>query len=148
MRRELIEPGEETLRAIHRLTDNSPIAKWFGLSPGLEDGRHVYRLTFAEAHIGNPVIRALHGGVISAFLEYTSRLEILSRHHNEARARSISVHTSYLRGARDQDLFVAVDVQRTGRRVAFVEARGWQTEPSAPVASAHIALRLFEDETS
>jgi acyl-coenzyme A thioesterase PaaI-like protein len=146
MRRELADPSEETLARIQAIAADSPMATWFGLIPTLEDGRHLYRLSFAEPHIGNPVIRALHGGVISAFLEYTARLEILSRHPRDVSARSISVHTSYLRGSRDQDLNVAVEVQRTGRRIAFVEARGWQSEPSALVASAQIALRLFEPD--
>jgi uncharacterized protein (TIGR00369 family) len=117
---------------------------WLGTQISLGDGEHLYRLRFNEAHIGNPVIRALHGGVISSFLQYAATLEVLSRHPEGAKARAISVHTSYLRGSHDQDMEVAVSVQRVGRRVAFVEARGWQGDRDRAVASAQIALRMLE----
>lgn len=145
MKRELLEYSEGTRERALTIAEASAMGQWFGTQVRLEDGEQLYRLTFDEPHIGNPVIRALHGGVISAFLEYAATLEVLSRAPESVRARSISVHTSYLRGARDQDMDVAVQVQRVGRRIAFVEARGWQGERDNAVASAQIALRMFED---
>ncbi|MEM6913823.1 MAG: PaaI family thioesterase [Pseudomonadota bacterium] len=145
MSRELLTPGPETLVRIKDLTADSPISKWFGLETSIEDGEHRYKLTFDEPHIGNPVIRALHGGVISAFLQHAATLEVLSRVGGTVKAKSISVHTSYLRGARDQDFIAAVKIERIGRRIAFVEARGWQGSSDEAVGSAAIALRLFED---
>ncbi|MEO1043250.1 MAG: PaaI family thioesterase [Pseudomonadota bacterium] len=145
MSRDLLTPGPETLARIKDLTDESPISSWFGLETSLEDNEHRYKLTFDEPHIGNPMIRALHGGVVSAFLQHAATLEVLSRIGPQVKARSISVHTSYLRGARDQDFVAAVSIERIGRRIAFVEARGWQGSPDETVGSAAIALRLFED---
>ena len=146
MKRELLPPSPETISAIESRVSASAMGAWFGAKVSLEDGEHLYRLTFDEPHIGNPVIRALHGGVISAFLEYAATLEVLSRLSGDVTCRSISVHTSYLRGSRDQDLLVSVDVQRIGRRIAFVEARGWQDDRERTVGSAQIALRLFEGD--
>lgn len=146
MRRELLPPSEETLAKVLAHREEDAIARWFGLGARIEDGAHRYRLTFDEPHIGNPVIRALHGGVISAFLEYCAKLEVLSRSEGDVKVRSISVHTSYLRGSRDQDLDVLIKVERVGRRIAFLEARGWQGDRDQPVATADIALRRFEDE--
>lgn len=145
MRRELLDVSDETLARIETLRNGSAMGDWFGTRLRREGSEHLYELTFAEAHIGNPVIRALHGGVISAFLEYAATLEILGRIDDTVRARSISVHTSYLRGSRDADFTAAVSVQRVGRRIAFAEARGWQGDRDRAVASAQIALRLFED---
>ncbi|MEM0927957.1 MAG: PaaI family thioesterase [Pseudomonadota bacterium] len=145
MSRDLLAPGPETLQRIEELTANSPISEWFGLVTGVENGEHRFRLTFDEPHIGNPVIRALHGGVISAFLQHAATLEVLSRVGPGVKARSISVHTSYLRGARDQDFVASVKIERIGRRIAFVEARGWQGSEDEAIGSSAIALRLFED---
>ncbi|GGY39768.1 PaaI family thioesterase [Parvularcula lutaonensis] len=145
MRRDLLDVSEETLARARALVEGSNIGAWFGTRISIENGEQRYRLTFDEPHIGNPVIRALHGGVISAFLQYAATLEVLSRTPEPLRARSISVHTSYLRGSRDVDLDVAVSVQRVGRRIAFVEARGWQGDREREVASAQIALRVFEE---
>ena len=145
MSRELLTPGAETVAKIQQLSKDSPMANWFGLKVEAKDDQHLYHLTFAEPHIGNPIIRALHGGVISAFLQHAATLEVLSRTQHSLRARSISTHTSYLRGSRDQDFTVAVQIQRIGRRIAFLEAQGWQGDRDATVASAAIALRLFEN---
>ncbi|MEO1659299.1 MAG: PaaI family thioesterase [Pseudomonadota bacterium] len=145
MSRELLTPGPETLKRVEELTADSPMSKWFGLVTTVENDEHRFKLTFDEPHIGNPVIRALHGGVISAFLQHAATLEVLSRVGLSVKARSISVHTSYLRGARDQDFTAAVKIERIGRRIAFVEARGWQGAEDQTVGSAAIALRLFED---
>jgi uncharacterized protein (TIGR00369 family) len=144
MRRDLLDVGDETVKRALALTEGSAMAAWLGTEVSLGEGEHLYRLRFDEAHIGNPVIRALHGGVISAFLQYAATLEVLSRTPEPTRARTISVHTSYLRGSRDLDLEVAVEVQRVGRRIAFVEARGWQGDRDRAVASAQIALRMLE----
>ncbi|MCQ8185744.1 PaaI family thioesterase [Parvularcula maris] len=144
MKRDLLDASDETVAKAVALTEGSAMAAWLGTKVSLGEGEHLYRLTFDEAHIGNPVIRALHGGVISAFLQYAATLEVLSRSPQPATCRTISVHTSYLRGSRDQDLEVSVAVQRVGRRIAFVEARGWQGERDKAVASAQIALRMME----
>ncbi|NNU16387.1 PaaI family thioesterase [Parvularcula sp. ZS-1/3] len=143
-RRDLLDVSDETVAKALELAEASAMGQWFGTKVSIDEGEQRYRLTFDEPHIGNPVIRALHGGVISAFLQYASTLEVLSRAPTPVQARTISVHTSYLRGSRDQDLLVSVDVQRVGRRIAFVEARGWQDDRDRAVASAQIALRMFE----
>jgi acyl-coenzyme A thioesterase PaaI-like protein len=145
MSRDLLPPSPETLAAAEERVAASAMGRWLGTVITLDDARHLYRLTFAEPHIGNPVIRALHGGVISAFLQYAATVEVLSRAPEPIRCRTISVHTSYLRGSRDQDLLASVSVKRLGRRIAFVEARGWQDDEDNAVASAQVALRLFED---
>lgn len=145
MKRELLDASDETVARAQAMVEQSAMGQWLGTKIVNEGGEQVYTLTFNEPHIGNPIIRALHGGVISAFMEYCATLEVLSRAPTDVNVRSISVHTSYLRGSRDQDFTVAVAVQRVGRRIAFVEARGWQGDPKKTVASAQIALRMFED---
>lgn len=145
-RRELLAVSPETLANAQGLVEASAMGAWFGTTIALEDDEHRYRLGFDEPHIGNPLIRALHGGVISAFLQYSATLDVLSRSDRPLRARTISIHTSYLRGSVDRDLLVSVAVQRIGRRIAFVEARGWQDSPDRAVASSQIALRLFEED--
>lgn len=145
MRRELLDVSPRTCEAARSLVAGSAMGAWLGTKVSVDGGEHIYRLTFSEPHIGNPVIRALHGGVISAFLQYASTLEVMSRTPESISCRSISVHTSYLRGSRDEDFLAAVEIQRVGRRIAFVEARGWQADRDKTIASAQIALRLFEN---
>ncbi|MEM1409815.1 MAG: PaaI family thioesterase [Pseudomonadota bacterium] len=146
MKRELAPVSEDTVKRAAALAKPSAVGAWFGTRVELAGNEHLYRLTFDEPHIGNPIIRALHGGVISAFMEYSARLEVLSRLENDIPMRSISVHTSYLRGSHARDFTTAISVKRMGRRIAFVEASGWQGEREELVATAQIAFRLLNDE--
>ena len=142
----LKDPDEGSLADIAAYRERSAMARWLDRSATIEDGRLLYRLGFAERHVGNPVIRALHGGVISTLLETAGTLEVVTRRTKPLRVRTISVHVNYLRGARDQDMLARVQVARMGRRIAFLEATGWQTTEEEPVARAAIALRVFEGE--
>ena len=75
-----IAPYRETAAA--RITERiatSPMHQWLGMSVAEAEGALTYKLTFAEDHIGNPIIRALHGGVISSFLESCAWLDLYGR---------------------------------------------------------------------
>ncbi len=53
---------------------SSPIARW--LQAELTPRENVYRMRFAERHIGNPFVRALHGGVVGSMMEFSALLEM------------------------------------------------------------------------
>ena len=128
----------DTVRAaVVAYRERSAMGRWLDVSA---DG-DLFRLTFHERHIGNPLIRALHGGVISAFLETCATLTVTAG--TELSVRTISTHINFLRGAVDRDMLARVQVARRGRRIAFVEATGWQTDEAEPVARAAIALRVL-----
>ena len=124
----------------------SGMAQWLNISVARDGDDLTYRLGFAEDHIGNPVIRALHGGVISSFLESCARLELLARLPDGTAVRTTSVHTSYLRSSRAEDMLADIQVHRIGRRFAFLEATGWQGEAGNVVARAAIGIRVLRDE--
>lgn len=146
MRAELGQADDAALSLAQGHIDASAMAAWLQLSAELSGDTLRYRLAFGEQHIGNPVIRAMHGGVVATLLETAATLEIKSRAPAIERIRTISCHVNYMRGAVDKDMTAAVTVMRLGRRIAFCEATGWQTSPDEPVARAAIALRLFTDE--
>ena len=123
--------------AVEAYRTRAAMGRWLDLS--VEDD--LFRLTFHERHIGNPMIRALHGGVISAFLETCATLAVTAG--TDTAVRTISTHINFLRGAVDRDMMARVQIARRGRRIAFVEATGWQTDEAEPVARAAIALRIF-----
>ena len=143
MRPTLREPDGAALDAVRARIKRGAMAAWLQLSADLEDGALRYRIAFGEQHIGNPVIRAMHGGVVASLLETAATLEVMGRTDPAVRLRTISCHVNYLRGAVDKDMTAAVTVSRLGRRIAFCEATGWQTTPDEPVARAAVALRVF-----
>lgn len=143
MRPALRQADEAALATAQDRLAGSAMARWLQLRAELEGGALLYRLTFGEQHIGNPLIRAMHGGVVATLLETAATLEVTARAAPAVRVRTISCHVNYLRGAVDQDMDASVTVQRLGRRIAFCEATGWQTTRDEPVARAAVALRVF-----
>ena len=118
----------------------SPIAQWLGFSVVECDRERVYRLAFNETHIGNPAIRALHGGVIAAFLELAMQTELKSC--GPSLAGTVNVAIDYVSSSRAEDMTARVRILRMGRRLAFLEAEGRQADGTRLVAIARACLKL------
>ncbi|MCA8888246.1 MAG: PaaI family thioesterase [Parvularculaceae bacterium] len=129
------------LDLIRDFIDGAPIARWLGIRVDDAAGERTYQLTFDEAHIGNPAIRALHGGVIAAFLEFAMQAELVAAGAGKTVA-STNVSIDYLTSSRAEDMQAKVRVRRKGRRIAFLEATGWQGDETRPVAIATACIRL------
>jgi uncharacterized protein (TIGR00369 family) len=105
-----------------------PYARW--LDVRLEGGLAV--LPFAERLIGNPVLPALHGGVVASFLE----LAALARLDAEGRrARTIDITVDYLRPARPVTTWAEARILKLGRRAANLAVEAWQEDRTAPIAA-------------
>ena len=122
--------------------DKSGMAKWLGFSAQLKNSELAYHLTFNEAHIGNPAIRALHGGAIAAFLEFAAQCELVHRLDTGVAIKTINSDFNYLASSRAQDMDGSAVVTRLGRRIAFVEATGGQQSQDRPVAKAMFRFRI------
>ncbi len=118
----------------------SPIAEWLGFSSDGAGEDRRYRLAFNEAHIGNPAIRALHGGVIAAFLELAMQSELRAMGRDPD--ATVNVAVDYVASSRAEDMTAQVRVVRIGRRLAFLEAEGRQADGARLVAVARACLKL------
>lgn len=126
---------------IQAIADAIPHARFLGLKTEIaveDDGaRLVTCLPHDPKHIGNPLLPALHGGVVAAFLELTGALELLWRLESEALPRSINITVDYLRPARPQPLHASGIITKLGRRVANVRVEAWQEDATRPIAHGH-----------
>lgn len=123
----------------------SAMADWIGVE---KTGReNVYVMRFAERHIGNPFVRALHGGAVGAMIEIAAEIE-LGRLQPDCAVELASSAVDYLRVTKDADLYARVEVVRVARRVAFLSVWCWQDGEDTPVAHGHCTLRLFAAETA
>ncbi len=122
------------------MTAASPIAAWLGFSSQIAGEDRLYRLAFNETHIGNPAIRALHGGVIAAFLELAMQSELRANGHTPE--ATVNVTIDYVASSRAEDMTARVRVIRIGRRLAFLEAEGFQADGARLVAIARACLKL------
>ena len=94
-------------------------------------------LPFQDTLVGNPLIPALHGGAVGAFLEVVASASLLVSQPMARLPRPIDVAIDYLRPARAQDVYARAIVARSGRRVAHVRVEAWQGRTEAPVATLH-----------
>lgn len=127
---------------VREFVDGSPIASWLGFDAEIIDDAAFYRLAFQEEHIGNPAIRALHGGVVAAFLEFAAQCELLREIGGDAAFRTVNTDVNYIASTRAQNMTSAASVLRVGRRIAFVEAMGWQESRERPVAKGTFRIRI------
>lgn len=94
-------------------------------------------LPYTDTLVGNPLIPALHGGAIGAFMEITASAGLLAASDLAALPKPIDVAVDYLRPGRPGDVYGRATITRQGSRVANVRVEAWQTKRSAPIATLH-----------
>jgi uncharacterized protein (TIGR00369 family) len=112
----------------------SPYVRFLGMKAELEDGVVTGVLPFSQPLIGNPMLPALHGGVLGAFMEMTALAQLAVNEPSRKRPKTIDVTIEYLRPGRALDTFARADLRKVGRRIANVHVECWQEDPSQPVA--------------
>lgn len=119
------------------LAEAIPYARFIGVRFGLKDGQLTATLAYSPHLIGNPMLPALHGGVIGAFLEHTALIHLMWDGDTQGVPKTIDVTVDYLRSGRPVDTFARASITKHGRRVANVRAEAWQDDPARPIAAIH-----------
>lgn len=129
---------------IARLVDAIPYSRFMGISMVHVAGELLGALRFGEHLIGNPMLPAIHGGVLAALLESTAIFQLMWETEAIVLPKTITLTVDYLRPGRAQDTWARGILTRQGRRVANVRVEAWQDDRSRPiaVASAHLLLKL------
>jgi len=115
----------------------APYVAKFGVRLELMGDELTGILPYQEDLVGNPLIPALHGGAVSAFLEIIASASLISNQSLVRLPKPINITVDYLRPAKAADVYARAIVARSGRRVANVRAEAWQGRHSAPVATLH-----------
>ena len=114
-----------------------PYVKWLGLSATREGEELITTMRYSEQLIGNPALPALHGGTLGALMESAAIFELLWRAETVVLPKTITLTIDYLRSGGPVDTYARGIITRQGRRVANVRMEAWQTDRTAPVATAH-----------
>jgi uncharacterized protein (TIGR00369 family) len=114
-----------------------PYAQFLGLRASLAGDEMTLILPYSEHLIGNPLVPAIHGGVLGALLEITALAQLSIAQGLARRPRPIDVAIDYLRSGRPVETYARAKVRRLGRRVANVQAEAWQEARERPIASLH-----------
>ncbi len=92
-------------------------------------------LPYSEHLIGNPLLPALHGGVIGGFMELTAVIQLSIAQPGARMPKPIDVTVEYLRSGRPRTTFARAHVKKVGRRIANVQVEAWQDERANPIAA-------------
>jgi len=117
--------------------DMIPYAQFLNISIDQKGNELTTIMRFDTKIIGNPVLPALHGGAIGAFLETTSIIQVAFETGITAVPKPIGLTIDYLRSGRPVDTFARAQITKQGRRVATVYAEAWQEDRSRPITAAH-----------
>lgn len=116
---------------------SSPYVKTLGVRFDDHGDELTGTLPYHEALVGNPLIPALHGGAIGAFMEITASAGLLAATRLLALPKPIDISVDYLRPGKPKDVYARASVTRQGSRVANVRVEAWQDRRAAPVAALH-----------
>jgi uncharacterized protein (TIGR00369 family) len=127
----------------------SPYVDFLNVRQGTSlDATPLFRMPFKAELIGNPVLPALHGGVLAGFAETAMVLHLITTMGlgDGTPPRGVDFSIDYQRSARPVDTFAQATMVRQGSRVALVQVSLWQDDPQRPVASARGHFLLPRDE--
>ncbi len=114
-----------------------PYATFLGVRAELKGDELTLVLPYSEHLVGNPVLPALHGGVVAALMELTAITQLAITSNSTRFPKTIDVGFDYLRSGRPIDTYARAKVIKVGRRIANVQAEAWQRERAQPIAAMH-----------
>lgn len=132
---------------LNRFVESIPYAHFLGISVDQKGNEITTVLKFDPMLIGNPLLPALHGGVIGAFLEMTAIIQVAYETGSAKIPKPIGLTIDYLRSGKPVDTYARAHITKQGRRVMTVQAEAWQEDRARPIASAHghFLLRAQEE---
>jgi uncharacterized protein (TIGR00369 family) len=123
-----------------------PYVRFLGMRVELAGDEMTAVLPFRQSLIGNPILPALHGGAIGAFMELTALAQLSLAAPGNRVPKTIDITIEYLRSGRAQDTYARAILRKVGRRVANVQVEAWQDSRSQPIAglTGHFLMRNEE----
>ena len=112
-----------------------PYCRHLGISAEVRDDKLVLVMPFVDHLIGNPMLPAIHGGVIGSLLETAALAEIIWETRGVKMPKPVDITVDYLRSGRALTSYARARIAKQGRRVVNVHAEMWQDDESKPIAA-------------
>lgn len=113
-----------------------------GITARREGDSVLLTMPFANHLIGNPMIPALHGGVIGSLLETAAIAQVIFETGSVRLPKPVDITIDYLRSGRAFTSYARARIAKQGRRVINVHAEMWQEDETKPVAALRGHLLL------
>ncbi|MEN2397021.1 PaaI family thioesterase [Pseudomonas halotolerans] len=121
-----------------------PYARLIGVECSRQGEELLFRLPANKDNIGNPLLPAIHGGVIAGFMELSAAVYLLIATRATGVPKIIDFSLDYLRAGQFRDTYARCQVWRQGRRVANVAITAWQDAEAQPIATARAHFKIQE----
>lgn len=131
---------------VEALLKAMPYASFLGIRSHLAGQELTLVLPYANHLVGNPMLPALHGGVIGAVMEITALAQLALSERRLDLPKPIDVNIDYLRSGRPKDTFARAEIKKSGRRIANVRVEAWQDSHQTPIAALHAHFLLGDQE--
>ncbi len=138
----------QTSDQLDALLAGIPYAQYLGVRAELAGDEMTAILPFAPHLIGNPMLPAIHGGVLGAFMEMTALAQLSIIQGLSRQPKPIDISVEYLRSARGLTTYARADIRKIGRRIANVHVEAWQDTRATPIAllRGHFLLTLKDED--
>lgn len=123
-----------------------PFARFLDVRAEVKGDELTLILPYRDPLIGNPMLPAIHGGVIGAFMEITAVGALMVRARTQKLPKTIDITIDYLRSGRPTDCFARAHITKLGRRIANVRVECWQFERADPIAVLHGHFLVAQDD--
>lgn len=125
-----------------RMLESIPYAGFIGLECDRFGDDLIFRLPKKEENLGNPILPAIHGGVIGGFMELSAVIYLMMSQEALRMPRIVDFSLDYLRAGLNRETFAECQLTRQGNRVANVMITAWQKSRSQPIATARAHFLL------
>ncbi|MFT0869458.1 PaaI family thioesterase [Pseudomonas sp. CAM1A] len=119
-----------------------PYAGLIGIECERQGEDLLFRLPANPGNIGNPLLPAIHGGVIAGFMELSAALYLLIYSESASIPKIIDFSIDYLRAGLYRDTYAQCQLWRQGRRVTNVAITAWQGDRDTPIATARAHFKI------
>jgi uncharacterized protein (TIGR00369 family) len=116
------------------LLERIPYARLLGVRIEQTPSGMICVLPFREEIVGNPLLPAVHGGAVGAFLELTALVHLIGESPSERLPKPINFNIDYLRSAREHTTKSKALIVKHGRRIANVRVEAWQIDSDKTIA--------------
>ncbi|MDF2900025.1 MAG: thioesterase [Phenylobacterium sp.] len=138
----------EALREIARnMVETVPQASALGFKLlSVEPSRGSVLTPWREDLVGDPDTGVIAGGVITALLDHTCGLAVVSMagdNHTPFSTATLDLRIDYMRAAAPRaDIIAQAHCYKLTRTIAFVRAHAFDADPADPIATAQAAFVL------
>lgn len=100
-----------------------PYTEFLGIREEIATDGHRYLMDFRDEHMGNPLIKTFHGGILASFGEVCASMHLMQSSKSNNVPECASMTFDYLRPAFAGTLIAKPTTLRAGRRITIVKMK-------------------------